>query len=163
MPYVIVIYDSKTGNTEKMAKAVVEGAELVKDVTVTLLKVGSPFSISKLNTADAIILGSPTRYGNVTSEMKEFLDAVKEHVDSKKLKLSEKIGGVFASYAWDGGWVTSILERTMNALGIHLITSSVSAVDNMGAMGIRINEETLQKCKDLGKDVAQKIGGKLAN
>lgn len=52
-----------------MAKAVVEGAKVVKGAEVDLLRAGTPFSISKLSTADAIVLGSPTHYGNVTSDM----------------------------------------------------------------------------------------------
>ena len=42
----IVVYDSKTGFTEQMAKAVVDGVKDVEGVDVELLKVGTPFSIS---------------------------------------------------------------------------------------------------------------------
>ena len=156
MPKVVVIYDSQTGNTEKMAKAVVDGVRMVEMVEVELLKVGTPFSISKLKNANAIILGSPSRYGSITAEMKEFLEAVKEHKDSKKLEFSRKVGGVFGSYAWDGGWVTDKLEADVKALGIRIVTSAVSAVDQMGVMGTRIDEASLKRCRELGRFVAEK-------
>lgn len=160
MAKVIVVYDSQTGNTEKMAKAVVEGAKTVKGVEVELLKAGTAFSISKLDSADAIIFGSPTRYGSVTLEMRNLLEAMKEHKESKKLKLSGKIGGAFGSYGWDGGWVVDKLEITMRDLGIKVVAHAVSAVDKMGGMGVRIDEESLQKCRELGRAVAEKAASK---
>jgi flavodoxin len=36
MPKILVIYDSRSGNTEKMALAVAKGAEIVGDITVTM-------------------------------------------------------------------------------------------------------------------------------
>ena len=60
MARVVVICDSKSGFTERMAKAVVEDTKSIKDVEVELLKMGTPFSISKIDAADGIIFRSPT-------------------------------------------------------------------------------------------------------
>jgi len=157
MSKILVIFDSETGNTEKMAKAIVEGISQIESVEFELLKAGTPFSITKLNTADALIFGSPTRYGNVTHEMNEFLESAKEHSESNRLKLLGKIGGAFGSYAWDGGWVTYKLEAEMKTLGIQIVVPAVSAVDNMGAMGSRINEAAFKKCREMGKAIANKL------
>lgn len=43
MSKVVIVYDSVSGNTEKMAKAVAEGASTVKGVTTELLKMGHAF------------------------------------------------------------------------------------------------------------------------
>ena len=157
---IIVVYDSQTSNTEKMAKAVVEGASKVKDVEAELLKVGTPFDICLIDLADAVILGSPTHYGSVTSEMRALLQSLKELKESKKLKISGKMGGAFGSYEWDGGWVVDRLEADMKALGIKIAAPAVSAYDNMGGMEIRINEASLQQCRELGRAVAEKVAGK---
>ena len=91
MSKVIVVFDSKTGFTERMAKAVVEGAKGVEGADIELIKVGTPFSISKLNSADALIFGSPTRYGGVTQEMSFFLENVEAHKESKRLKVVDNL------------------------------------------------------------------------
>jgi len=160
MSKVIVIFDSKTGFTEQMAKAVVEGAKDVGGVDVELIKVGTPFSISRLNSADALIFGSPTRYGGVTQEMGFFLENVEAHKESKRLNLSGKIGGVFASYEWDGGWVAEKIKANMESLGIRVVSPPVSLADGMhGRHGINIDEEAIQMCRDLGRAVAEKASG----
>lgn len=161
MGKVIVIYDSKSGFTEKMAKAVVEGAESVKGVDAELLKLGTPFSISKLDAADGIVLGSPTIYGNVTPEMRTFLESVRANKESKRLKLSGKVGGVFGSYGWDGGWVVDQLSLDMKALGIRIVAPTVSLADGLGGRyKVQIDEKSLQLCRDLGRTVAERAAGK---
>jgi flavorubredoxin len=161
MSKVIVIYDSKTGFTKKMAEAVVEGVKDVTGVDVELVKVGTPFSISKLDSADALILGSPTVYGNVTQDMNTLIQSVRAHKESQRLKLSGKIGGVFGSYGWDGGWVVEILREEIEDLGIKVVANPVSLVDGQGGRyEIYISEEALNKCRTLGRTVAKKAVNK---
>ncbi len=157
MAKVIVVYDSKTGLTEMMAKAVIEGVKMVSGVETELFKAGTPFTLSKIDEADAIIMGSPTHYANVTHEMREFIESLKWLVQTNKIRLSGKKGGVFGSYAWDGGWVIDRLGEDMKALGINVVAPVVSAIDRMGGMGIRIDEESLQRCRELGKAVAMEF------
>ena len=88
MTRMIVIYDRKTGLTEMMAKVVVNGVQTVADVTVELLKVGTPFSIFKLGESDAIIFGSPTHYVDVTGEMRAILESAKWLKQTMKNKFS---------------------------------------------------------------------------
>jgi NAD(P)H dehydrogenase (quinone) len=157
MAKIVIVYDSKSGNTEKMAKAVEEGAKTVKGVETELYKAGTRFPISVLDKSDAIILGSPSIYGLPTTEMRGFLDAVVELKRSKKLQLEGKIGGVFGSYGYDGGYIVDRLADVLKTLGIKLVPPMVSAVDRMGLMGTRIDEESLQKCRELGKAIAEKL------
>jgi NAD(P)H dehydrogenase (quinone) len=157
MPKTLIIYDSKSGSTEKMAKAVEEGVRIIKGVDVNVYKVGTRFPMSMLNQTDAIILGSPSEYGTVTSEMRSFIDSAVELKNAKKLLLNGKLGGAFGSYGWDGGWATEVLEEIMKNLGLNVIEPIISAADHMGAMGVHIDEKALQKCRDLGKTIAQKL------
>jgi flavorubredoxin len=140
-----------------MAKAVAEGATSIKGVDVELHKVGTRFPISSLDKIDAIILGSPTVYGSPTTDMREFLTAIADLKKSGRLLLKNKIGGVFGSYGWDGGWVVDSLAAIMKTLAIKVIPPMVSAVDQMGGMGVRISEENLNKCRELGKAIAEKL------
>lgn len=96
-PRIAVIYYSSTGNTHKMAEAVAEGARKV-GAEVRLLKVeelapaaainqnpawkafhertkdAQAAQLGDLEWADGIILGSPTRFGMIASQMKQFID-----------------------------------------------------------------------------------------
>jgi len=157
MPKIVIVYDSVSGNTEKMAKAVAEGASTVKGITAELLKIGTRFSVRILNEADGIILGSPSRYGLPTMEMEAFIRSAGEHTQSEKLKLKGKVGGVFGSYGWDGGDVVDKLSDVLKSWNVKVIPPMVAAVDRAGMMGVRIDEEALTKCRELGKAVAEKV------
>jgi len=162
MSRIVIVYDSKSGNTEQMAKAVAEGTGAVKGIEVILHKVGTPFPISLLDQADAIVLGSPSEYGNVTSEMRALIESMIELKRAKKLLLRNKIGGVFGSYGWDGGWVTDKLGETMKELGIGLVPPVVVAVDRMNSIDLRIDTDSLQKCRELGKRIGEQLQAKKA-
>jgi flavorubredoxin len=76
MSTVIIIYDSYTGNNETMAKRVADGVNRVDGVTARLYKIGSKFPVSELNDAAALIVGSPSIYGNMTPKLEQFLDTL---------------------------------------------------------------------------------------
>jgi flavodoxin I len=154
MAKVILVYDSVTGNTETMAEAVVEGIKEVRNVEVEMHKVGTRFPMSILADADAIVVGSPTEYGNATMQMRGFLESMVELVQAKKLNLKGKPAGVFGSYGWDGGWATDMLANKMKTAGLRLIPLVVSAPEKLPVGSP--NELHLNECRELGKAVAAK-------
>lgn len=157
MSKVIVIYDSKTGFTEAMAKIIVEGVNSVSGASAESHKVGSPFSISNISKAEAIIVGSPTRYGSVTQEMRAFLDSLRDSIDSKHISVLGKIGGVFGSYEWDGGWVVEKITAELEKLGVGVV-AAVSLADGLSGRQRTGFDETYRKqCFNLGKTVAEKL------
>src|SRR5439155_14450621 len=70
---VLVAYHSVTGNTEKMAQGVAEGARAVSGTSVVLKRVGD-VTDNDLSSSDAVIVGSPVCFGNMSGEVKTFLD-----------------------------------------------------------------------------------------
>lgn len=56
MPRIVILYDSFTGTTEHLAKAVAEGVRSVKGVDLQILNIGSKFPISLLNNIDVLIV-----------------------------------------------------------------------------------------------------------
>jgi NAD(P)H dehydrogenase (quinone) len=92
LPKILVLYYSSYGHVETMARAVAEGAasagaevtvkrvpELVPDevarAAFVKLDQEAPFADpNELGDYDAIILGSPTRFGNMAAQMRNFLD-----------------------------------------------------------------------------------------
>ena len=67
MVKILIVYDSKTGNTEQMAYAVAEGAKQVEGVEVAVKRVENT-KLEDLLDADGIIIGSPTRYGQMSAK-----------------------------------------------------------------------------------------------
>ena len=128
---VLVVFYSMYGHIYKMAEAIAEGAREVEGAEVALRRVPETLSteilakmgaiepqkafahiplctVDELPEADAIIFGTPTRFGNMCGQMKQFIDA------TGKLwmagKLVGKVGSVFTSSATQhGGQESTIL------------------------------------------------------
>jgi NAD(P)H dehydrogenase (quinone) len=75
---VCIVYHSGYGHTEKVANAVGEGVMSIPDVQCKLIKAGDLTEDSKawdnLDSADAIIFGSPTYMGSISADMKRFME-----------------------------------------------------------------------------------------
>ena len=126
MTKILVLYYSMYGHVETMAGAVAEGARGVEGAEVTIKRVAdlvpeevarkagakldqkAPIAtVDELPTYDAIIFGTPTRFGNMCAQMRNFLD------QTGRLWLSGglagKIASVFTSTATQhGGHETTI-------------------------------------------------------
>jgi NAD(P)H dehydrogenase (quinone) len=126
MTRVLVLYYSMYGHVETLAKAVAEGARRVDDVEVAVKrvpelmtedvarKVGAKLdqdaplaTTGELTDYDAIVFGTPTRFGNMCSQMRNFLD------QTGKLWLAGslvgKVGSVFTCTGTQhGGQETTI-------------------------------------------------------
>jgi multimeric flavodoxin WrbA len=90
---VLVAYYSRTGNTEQMARGVVEGVRRVPGVEAAIKKV-SEVSKGDLEAADGLILGCPTYFANLPGEMKTILDDWNWKL---KVDFTDKAGGAFAT------------------------------------------------------------------
>lgn len=129
---VLVVYYSMYGNLYRMAEAVAEGARQVKDTNIVLRRVPETLSqevlakmgaleaqkgmahvpvcrVDELAAADAILFGTPTRFGNMCGQMRQFLDATGGLWF--KGALVGKVGSVFASSSTQhGGQESTILS-----------------------------------------------------
>ena len=144
---VLVVYYSVTGNTEKMANAVVEGAKKIAGVEAVAKSTDKVIE-ADLKTADAIVLGSPTYYGNMAAPMKAFID---NWWLKYKINLTDKVGGAFATGGSESGGqeqvvlslVTSLLHAGMIIAGPvkgnfgRVGATAVSPVEDSGLNGAR--------------------------
>lgn len=123
MAKLLIVYYSRTGNTEKLAQEVAKGARST-GIEVILKKVEDADPAEVLE-YDGIAMGSPVYYGSMSAECKKFLDeSVKHHG-----KFKGKIGGAFASSAnIGGGNETTILD----ILGAWLIHGMIVPGDHQG-------------------------------
>lgn len=126
MTKVLVLYYSMYGHTETMAKAVADGAASVEGTEVAIKRVpdlmpeevarkvgvkmdqDAPIAtVEELPDYHAIIFGTPTRFGNMCSQMRNFLDRTGRLWVSGSL--IGKVGSVFTSTATQhGGQETTI-------------------------------------------------------
>jgi NAD(P)H dehydrogenase (quinone) len=127
---VLIVYYSMYGHINRMAEAIAEGAKTVKGAEVelrrvpetlpqeVLIKMGAveaqkkfenvpTATVDELASADAIIFGTPTRFGNMCGQMRQFLDATGGLW--AKGALVGKVGSVFTSSATQHGGQESTL------------------------------------------------------
>jgi NAD(P)H dehydrogenase (quinone) len=151
MVEILVVYDSKSGNTEKMAFAVSEGAKQIKGVEVTVKKVEQT-SLKDLLGADGIIMGSPTYYGQMSAKLKALIDeSVKIHGE-----LEGKVGAAFTSAGGTATGAETTLLSILQAMLVHgMIVQGCSDNKHYGAAAVGSpNEKELGFCRALGKRVA---------
>ena len=198
MTKVLVLYHSSYGHIETMSKAVAEGAASVEGVEVTVKRVPELMApelmkqfgmkpdqeapvatIDELAGYDAIIFGTPTRFGMMTAQMRNFLDQTGGLW--AKGALIGKVGSVFVSTASQHGgqettitsFHTTLLHHGMVIVGVPYaepgltILSEVSGGTPYGASTIaggdgsrQPSENELKIARYQGAHVA-KIAAKL--
>jgi NAD(P)H dehydrogenase (quinone) len=151
MAKILVVYDSKTGNTEKMAIAVAEGARQIENVEVTVRKVDET-SLEDLCGSDGIIMGSPTYYGQMSSRLKALID------ESVKIqgKLKGKVGAAFTCSGGTASGAETTLLSILQAMLVHgMIVQGRHEDKHYGAAAVSpTNQKDMKYCKELGKRVA---------
>lgn len=151
MTKILIVYDSKTGNTEKMALAVAKGAREVGGVAVDVKKVDQ-VKLDDLLKADGIIMGSPTYYGQMSAKLKALIDAsVKIHK-----KLAGKVGAAFTSAGGTATGAETTLLSILQAMLVHGMIIQGRADDkHYGAAAVESpRKRALGYCMELGKRVA---------
>ena len=157
---VLVVYHSLSGNTEIMAKNVVAGAQAVPGTRVLLQKVGE-VTADLLFGSDALVVGSPVYWSNMSGEVKTFFDRWQfEFGVFPEFKMRNKVGAAFAT----GGQVSSGKEVTMLTILAAMLGNQMIVVSDGGAFGASattegdspgINEQEKADARALGKRVAE--------
>lgn len=153
MARVLVLYYSSYGHLETMAQAVAEGArgagaqvdvkrvpelvpeEVAKASHFKLDQAAPVAQVSELADYDAIILGVPTRFGNMAAQMKNFLDQTGGLWAQGKLV--GKVGSVFVSTATQHGGQESTILSTHTVLLHHGMVIVGLPYAYQGQMGVK--------------------------
>ncbi len=157
---VLVTYHSLSGNTEKMARAVAEGAQSVPGTRVALKRVREVTG-TDLFSSDALIVGSPVYWSNMSGEVKTFFDnwQLKFGV-FPEFKMRNKVGAAFVT----GGQVSGGKEVTMLTILAAMLGNQMIVVSGGGAFGASattegdspgVDDKELAEARDLGKRVAE--------
>ena len=155
----LIVYSTMTGNTGKIANNIYEGlTEAGIETSIINVKSSSIETVKELAAqSDAIIIGSSTRYGDMISNIEDY---IKEIVS---LDLSGKFGLAFGSYGWSGEAI-EIINDYLKKSNIKALDSSIlikSTGANEVQLPLRINfygeDERAEAAVNAGKMVAEII------
>ncbi len=147
---VLVAYHSLSGNTEIMARSVAEGARAVLGTRVLLHRV-EDVTEGVLIGSDALVVGSPVYWSNMSGEVKTFFDRWQfEFGVFPEFKMRNKVGAAFAT----GGQVSSGKEVTMLTILAAMLGNQMIIVSDGGAFGASATTEG----ESPGIDAVEKAG-----
>ncbi len=164
---ILVVFYSMYGHIHRMAEAVAEGARSVAGAEVELRRVPETLpaevlekmgavapqktfahipvcTVDELGKADAIIFGTPTRFGNMCGQMRQFLDATGGLWLSGALV--GKVGSVFASSATQHGGQ----ESTILSFHTTLLHQGMVVVGLPYAFQGQMNNDEITGCSPYG-------------
>jgi NAD(P)H dehydrogenase (quinone) len=191
MTEILIVYYSRHGATRELARHVARGVESVSGCTATLRTVppvsaeneravksvpdaGAPYAtLDDLRRCDGLLLGSPTRFGNMAAPLKYFLDGTSAlWLDGS---LSGKPAGVFTStQTLHGGQEATLLTMAMPLLHHGMLLSGIpfterglnqtrtggtpygaSHVSGLAAQPAALSEDEIALAQVQGKRVAE--------
>ena len=142
MSKAIIIYDSRSGNTAMMAKAIEEG---VKEAGIEVLsKRAINATAEDLADVDAVVLGAPTYHKDLIQSMKTFL------FEMEKAALKGKVGAAFGSYGWSGESVQMMTDTMKHIYGMNVLEPGLKILR-------RPSESGLEQCRTWGRTIAEKM------
>ncbi|MBN2413089.1 flavodoxin domain-containing protein [candidate division KSB1 bacterium] len=163
MGKILILYDSATGNTKKMAEYVAAGAKKVSGMEIRLLHVDQAKK-KDVVWCEGIAVGSPTNLGILSWKMKRFWD---EEMLDLWSKIDGRIGCAFSS---SGGWGGGS-ELTCNSILTILINYGFLVFGTPDYVGNRFTlhygavvageprkEKEISACKKIGERLAQWVG-----
>jgi flavorubredoxin len=141
---IVIVYDTMWKSTEKMARAVEEGAKVHgAHVIVLPLTANDRSAVAKeMLDAAAIVVGTPTLNNNIFPSLADVLTYV------KGLKFKTPVGAVFGSYGWSGE-ATKQAAEYLCSMGCEVLGEVKCAYAP--------NETVLKECVELGRKVAEKV------
>jgi flavorubredoxin len=143
MKKILVLYYSRSGNTEKMANAVAEGAQTNNNVEVEL---SYHIETEELSSFDAVLVGSPTYHHDMPVDFKNLF----EEAAVQGISLKGKIGAAFGSYGWSGEAPKLLLEIMKNKFEMQVVEPPLLA-------NYTPDQNMLAACRDLGKRISESL------
>jgi len=149
---ILILYFSKSGNTKKLAEAIVKGVENVDGVNAVLKKTDE-VTKEDFVASDGVIAGSPVYFGLMAAQLKKIFD---EFVGVRK-KMEGKVGAAFATSADpSGGKETTMMSiiQAMLIYGMVIVGDPMSATGHFGVSCVGAPDG---KSEDNGIKLGQRV------
>jgi flavorubredoxin len=143
MAKVLIVYATRTGETQNLADLIAEGVRFAGH-EAEVASVKEIKNEADLNGYDGYVFGSATYHGEMLQGMKTFLFL------TEKANLDGKVGGAFGSYGWSGEANDRIFETMKHILKIDLVGDTLRLKSSSLDGG-------LQMAQDYGRAIAKKI------
>ncbi len=145
MAKVLIVYATRTGETQTIAELIAEGIRFsgheAEVVSVKEIK-----NEAELDGYDGYVFGSATYHGEMLQGMKTFLFI------AENANLDGKIGGAFGSFGWSGEANDRIFDTMKHILKMDLVGDTLRLKSSSLGGG-------LQMAQDYGREIAKKFGG----
>ena len=122
---ITILYDSKTGNTTKMADYIIEGITSVEGAEAKAFSIDA-IDEDYANSSTAIIIGTPTYNGCMTARLKVWLES-----GLAKLNPAGKLGGAYATAAYIHGGG----DLAMQCVFTHMLVDGMMVYSSGQAKG----------------------------
>lgn len=143
MPKVLIVYASRTKETEKIAQLIGEGIR-ISGMEATVVDVKEIKKETDLQGYDALVLGSATYHGEMMDKMKTMLFM------AEKAGLEGKAGGAFGAYGWSGEAPGRIFDTMKNIFKMDMAGDALMLKSASLGGGI-------QMAQSYGKEIAKKL------
>ena len=155
MAKVIVVYESKYGNTKHVAETIIEGMSKVEGIEIVIREL-KEVDLNKIPDYDVILIGSPNHYGGPTKGVKGFVDNL------GKLNLNGKLFAVFDTYL--GKRSDYFFEKALKKMEKRINEKVPELKQIAPGLSIKVQgmkgplvEGELPKCKEFGKKIATQL------
>ena len=143
MSRILIIYHSQTGNTEKMALAVAEGARSIEQTEVVLKKAPDA-TVEDLLESDGLAIGTPENFGYMSGMIKDFFDRT---FYPARDSVFRKPFVIFISAGNDGTGALRAIERIAQGYKFKMVYHPVISRGE-------VTDTDLEKCRELGNTLA---------
>ena len=143
MGKVLIIYATRTGETQNIADLIGEGVRLVGHLA-DVVNVKNVKSEADLAGYDGYVFGSATYHGDMLQAMKTFLFI------AEKAPLEGKTGGAFGSFGWSGEANDRIYQTMKNIFKMDMVADCLRLKTSSLGGGV-------QMAQDYGRQLAQKL------
>ena len=144
MAKTLIVYATRTGQTEKIAELIAEGIRM-SGHEAELAKVTQIKKEDDLKGFDAVVFGSPTYHGEMVQGMKTLLFM------AEKAELEGKVGGAFGAFGWSGEAPDRIFETMKNIFKMEMVS-----------IPLRLKSADLGGGITMAQDYGREIAGKLS-
>ena len=143
MAKALIVYATRTGETQKIGDLIAEGMRF-SGIEVNVADIKSIASEKNLEGYDAYVFGSPTYHGDMLQAMKTFLFM------AEKAGLENKAGGAFGSFGWSGEAGERIFDTMKNIFQMDMVDAPLMLKKSSLGGGIKM-------AQDYGRQLAAKL------
>jgi len=144
--HLLIVYHSQSGNTARLADAVVSGSRRVEEVESRLLR-ACDAGASELMGCHGLILGTPENFGYMSGALKDFFDRTYYPCEGKLTGLPYAL---FVSAGNDGSGAVREVGRIAAGYGLRLAAEPIIV---RGA----VTDDEIARCDELGEAMATGI------